>query len=30
MDVTMSAHSETTGRTSEPSTLQGTLGSLDK
>ncbi|KAM9706675.1 lymphocyte transmembrane adapter 1 [Dama dama] len=30
MDVTTSVHSETTGRTSEPSTLQGTLGSLDK
>uniref|UniRef100_A0A4W2FSI1 Lymphocyte transmembrane adaptor 1 n=1 Tax=Bos indicus x Bos taurus TaxID=30522 RepID=A0A4W2FSI1_BOBOX len=30
MDVTTSAWSETTRRISEPSTLQGTLGSLDK
>ncbi|XP_055276074.1 lymphocyte transmembrane adapter 1 [Moschus berezovskii] len=30
MDVTTSAWSEAAGRTSEPSTLQGTLGSLDK
>lgn len=30
MDATTSARSEPTGRPSEPSTLQGTLGSLNK